>query len=449
MPRLGGNLQRSYLVDDMNAGSHTLTMSSDDRDSFGGVYVHRPREHSISPPASGQAHRSVSLGSDVGSPSYSSPSHTRSRTFSTPTLCRTSDSSTHSEGSLRRRARLYDSANTIESPALSRNSSSRASSPTYMMQSSPPLRRGPSTTSNTKPRRLGHLVQCVVVFIIFGLVWDSHRKVEQATEQLLRYQKEESLLIAQMDRVENRARDLREHISNIKEEEAKVAEANSVEPALKTLRLRQELAHLEHEDKMIADQLKTLQRRIQKSARDSIVKMYGEGTIRVDLQLNFNTGSPGLLSLELSDHTPHAVWAWLQQLIRHDWNDAMFRWKLEHVVLATPARLSSQNYKLEFIERNEELNHEKYSVGLSQREDGGVNLYINLLDNGPYHENDVCIGKVVGGFGALNKLLNVPVHKETNHLDPAVSIRQATVKVIPPSTDQEKQKQPKPAAEST
>jgi hypothetical protein len=56
---------------------------------------------------------------------------------------------------------------------------------------------------------------------------------------------------------------------------------------------------------------------------------------------------------------------------------------------------------------------------------------------------------VVGGFGALNKLLNVPVHKETNHLDPAVSIRQATVKVIPYSTDQEKQKQPKPAAEST
>lgn len=296
------------------------------------------------------------------------------------------------------------------------------------MQSSPALRRSPSSS---KPRRLGHLVQCVVVCIIFCLVWDSHRKVELATEQLLRYQKEESHLILQMDRVETRAKDLRASIKSIKDDEAKMAEANSVEPALKTLRLQQELAHLEHEDSLIANELKTLQGRIQKSARESIIKMYGEGTVRVDLQINLSGGVPGVISLELSDETPHAVWVWLQQIIRHDWESGMFRWKLDHVILATPARLSSQKYKLEFVEQNEELNHEKYSVGLSQREDGGINLYINLLDNGPYHANDVCIGKVVGGFGALDKLLSVPVHEETNHLDPAVSIRQATVKVLP------------------
>jgi len=363
----------------------------------------------------------------MGSSDYSPES--RLRTYSTPSVHRASDSSTHSEGSLRRRARLYDNTN-LESPVLPRNiSSSRTSSPTYMMQSSPSLRR--PSASCSQPRRLGHLVQCVVVLIIFGLVWDSHRKVEQATEQLLRYQKEESHLILQMDRVETRAKDLRSHIKSIKEEEAKAAEANSVEPALKTLRLKQELAHLEQEDKMIADQLKTLQKRIQKSARESIVKMYGEGTLRVDLQLNFNDGKPAVVSLELSDETPHANWVWLQQIIRHDWDSALFRWRLAHVILATPARLSSQNYKLEFIEKNEELNHEKYSIGLTQREDGGINFYINLLDNGPYHEGDVCIGKVVGGLGALKKLLSVPVHQETNHLDPAVSIRSANVKVLP------------------
>ena len=428
MPRLGGSSQRSYLLEDMNSlGTRavtTMSSPSSDRESFGGVYVHQTlgSSSSLSPPSSsGQANRSVSLGSDSSSHSYSTPS-ARSRTFSTPTAVRSrSDSSNHSEGSLRRRARLFDN----NSPVLPRNISP-TSSPTYTAQSSSPtLRR------HSEPRRLGHLIQCIVVFLIFCLVWDSHRKVELATEQLLRYQKEESHLILQMDRVESRARALREKIKTIKEEEAKEAEANSVEPALKTLRLQRELAHLEQEDQMIADQLKALTRRIQKSARESTVKMYGEGTLHVDLQLDFPRGKPGIVTLEMSDETPHAVWVWLQQLIRHDWDDSMFRWKLDHVILATPARLSSQNYKLEFIEENKELNHQVYSVGLSQREDGGVNFYVNLLDNGPYHTNDVCIGKVVGGFDTLKALLRVPVHKETNHLDPAVSIRSTTVRALP------------------
>jgi uncharacterized protein with PIN domain len=267
----------------------------------------------------------------------------------------------------------------------------------------------------------------VVLFVIFCLVWDSHRKVEIATDQLLRFQREESYLIIQMTLVEGRADELRAKIKAMKEEE--MAAASSVEPIMKTMKLQQDLAHLEQEDQKLAEDLEMLQKRIQKSARESIVKMYGKGTIHVDLMLKFADGERSI-TLELSEETPHAVWVWLQQIIRHDWDASMFRWKLDHVVLATPARMTSQNYKLEFIEDNP-LNHAVHSVGLSKREDGGVNFYINLLDNGPYHGGDVCIGKVVGGFDNLKRLLSTPIHQETNHFDPAISIQSVTVTSVP------------------
>jgi hypothetical protein len=270
---------------------------------------------------------------------------------------------------------------------------------------------------------LSHLVQGVVLFTIFYLVWDSHRKVKVGMEQLLWFQNEERLLISHMSLVEGRANELRAKIKSMKEEEK--AEADSAEPAFQKMKLQQYLAHFDSEDKKLTEQLKILQKRIQKSARESILKMYGEGVILVDLELKFEDG-PGIITLELSEETPHAVWVWLQQIIRHDWDDSMFRWKLDHVLVATPARMTLQNYNLEFIEENP-LNHQVHSVGLNQREGGGVNFYINLQDNGPHHEDDVCIGNVVGGFDILKKLLSVPFHEETKHLDPAVSIRIATI----------------------
>lgn len=218
-----------------------------------------------------------------------------------------------------------------------------------------------------------------------------------------------------MSLVEGRADELRAKIKSMKEEE--MAEANSVEPALKMMKVQQHLAHLDQEDKKLTEELKVLKKRIQKSARESIVKMYGEGVIHVDLELKFDDG-PGIITLELSEETPHAIWVWLQQIIRHDWDDSMFWWKLDHVIVATPTRMTSQNYNLNFIEENP-LNHAVDSVGLNPREGGGVNFYINLEDNGPYHEGDVSIGKVVGGFDNLKKLLSVPIHEETKHLDSA------------------------------
>lgn len=109
----------------------------------------------------------------------------------------------------------------------------------------------------------------------------------------------------------------------------------------------------------------------------------------------------------------------------------MFRWKLDHVVLATPARLSPRDYKLEFVEGNSALNHKAWSVGLTQRGDGGVNFYVNLMDNGPYHEGDVCIGRVVSGMKNLKKLLSLPADEETKQLDPAVSIRSMAISTVP------------------
>lgn len=420
MPRLGGASQQSYLLNNMaSSGSQTVTnrsSPSSDRDSFSGVYVHQQvRGKSSSPPSTGQANARSSIHRGSGSvlPNYStSPAYH----VSSATLLRAqTEHSSHSEGSLRRRTR-FESNGSFESPILSRNSSSSAS---YQIQSS--SRRSP------QPHRLSHIIQCVVLFVIFCLVWDSHRKVEVATDQLLRFQKEESYLLTQMTVVEGRADELRAKIKAMKEKE--VAEMNPAEPVMKTMKLQQDLAHLEQEDQKLAGDIKLLQKRIQKSARESIVKMYGEGTIHVNLSLKFDDGERSI-TLELSDETPHAVWVWLQQIGRHDWDDSMFRWKLDHVILATPAHMTSQNHKLEFIESNP-LDHVVHSVALSPGEDGGIRFYINLMDNGPYHESDVCIGKVVGGFDNLKKLLSIPIHQETKHLDPAIPIRSVTVTSVP------------------
>lgn len=133
-----------------------------------------------------------------------------------------------------------------------------------------------------------------------------------ATAQLLRYQEEESQLLSQMVRVEGRATDLRSKINLLREEE-QAYQTNIVEPALKALQLQQELARLQHEDEKIARQLTVLQNHISKSARDSIIKKYGDGTLRVGLELQFDD-EPGKITLELSEETPHAVWVWLQQI---------------------------------------------------------------------------------------------------------------------------------------
>ena len=420
MPRLGGGSQQLYLPNTASSGSQTVTtiMSSptSHSESFSGVYVHQQETgNSSSSPLTGKSNaNNVSAYRGSGSilPKYSNLTDSRSPTFSSRTLLRVqTDSSSHSEGSLRRRSR-FDSNGTFECPILTRNSSSPGS---YAIQS--PSRR------SSQPWRLSHLIQGVVLFAIFSLVWNSHRKLKVATEQLLWLQNEERLLISQMSLVEGRANELRAKIKSMKEEEKD--EADSIEPAFQRMKLQQYLAHFDTEDKKLTEQLKILQKRIQKSARESIVKMYGEGVIHVDLELKFDDGE-GIITLELSEETPHAVWVWLQQISQHDWDDSMFRWKLDHVIVATSARMTSQSYNLEFIEENP-LNHEVHSVGLNRSEGGGVNFYINLQDNGPYHEDDVCIGKVVGGFDNLKRLLGVPTHEETNHLDPAVSIRTVTI----------------------
>jgi hypothetical protein len=51
-------------------------------------------------------------------------------------------------------------------------------------------------------------------------------------------------------------------------------------------------------------------------------------------------------------------------------------------------------------------------------------MFINLKDNTDYHTNDVCIGKVIDGFDALQRLVDVSRNQVDNGLP--VSIKGAT-----------------------
>jgi hypothetical protein len=277
---------------------------------------------------------------------------------------------------------------------------------------------------------LGHLVQTLVVMTIFYLVFDAHHKVSEASLRLEHYKNEETILVNQMDRIEGRAMQLQEQLKRLREDTLSIPEGESAFAA-ETVQLHKDIAAVKRSHTEVDREVHALQEFLQQGARQEIMERYGSGSVHVNLDLGLvGEDGPKALTIELFEETPHANWVFLQQILQGDWKDSKFIWHPAHMILATPAHAT--NTKLEFVEKSFHK-HQAWTVGLTPSENGSYNFFVNLLDNGEAHEGDVCLGKIVGGFDALQRLMHVPITTKSGHtdfLDPPVTITSIAAKTV-------------------
>lgn len=269
----------------------------------------------------------------------------------------------------------------------------------------------------------------------------------------------------------------------------------------------------------------TLQDELQHTASEEIVANYGEGPLKVIIELNFNnyddaaaagnnnesdsndddrnsgensnsdlnssyddlfnnnhkssgtntTPQKGnamaqgtYLSVVLWPDAPHAAWAWLEQIQRNIWNGASLEWDPTSTLLQIrpTADDPADRGHLGFVERHMNMpeddpgtHHGAWTIGLrevmsddEQQQSGGVaaaasnkknnidgddddntigtslramkhgshsqitssssstrksrlEMFINLTDNQEKRKHETCVGKIFGGFDALQRLL--------------------------------------------
>jgi cyclophilin family peptidyl-prolyl cis-trans isomerase len=172
----------------------------------------------------------------------------------------------------------------------------------------------------------------------------------------------------------------------------------------------QQLYQMEEE---LNHEVKTLQLRIQQSARSHIIQEFGEGPVQVILELDFgdaqnSIGGSTRISILLWHDTPHAAWTWLEQIGRNVWDGADFSWQQANMIDAVPTRQDPLGGKIEFVEQSQH-GHDAWTVGLKENSEtgSGLAMYVNLQDNTHYHKHETCVGKVIDGFDALQRLLEV------------------------------------------
>lgn len=294
--------------------------------------------------------------------------------------------------------------------------------------------------------KLGHLLQIVIVLAVIALVYESHNKALFATQQLTQFKDEESLLLLHLQKIEQQSIQLHENLSRLARvgvgggnsegrdsngykngedgqaiggEMADGVDSNSGGGREVDFDLihkqTQQLYQMEEE---LSHEVQTLQKRIQLSARNHIIQEFGEGPVQVVLELDYgdaiaNVG-PHKISILLWHDTPHAAWTWLEQIGNNVWDGAEFKWQKGHIIDAIPSQNRvdpDRGGKIEFVEYTQHA-HQAWTIGVRDRPSNGngtgagsMEMYINLQDNTQLHKHETCIGKVVDGFDALQKLL--------------------------------------------
>ena len=262
--------------------------------------------------------------------------------------------------------------------------------------------------------KLGHFLQILIVLSVTVLVWESHHKALFAAQQLAQFKEEESLLLLHLQKIEQQSIQLHENLNRLAKAgggggNGRNGGGGDSADAVDFDLIRKQTQQLHQMEEELNHEVRTLQARIQQSARSHIIQEFGEGPVQIVLDLDFGLDNqgPSRISILLWHDTPHAAWTWLEQIGRHVWDGADFSWQQAHVIDAIPKRQDPVGGKIEFIEQTQHR-HEAWTVGLKENDEtGGLAMYINLQDNNHFNKLDTCVGKVIDGFDALQRLLEV------------------------------------------
>ena len=273
--------------------------------------------------------------------------------------------------------------------------------------------------------KLGHLLQVVIVLAVIALVYESHHKALFATQKLMQFKEEESLLLLHLHKIEEITLHLHENFERMAIASGDGSGGNaglgsSQEDENVDLDLiHKQMDQLHRMEKDLTQEVQTLQKRIQRSARGHIIQEFGEGPVQVVLELNFGNAASNVgsnrISILLWHETPHAAWTWLEQIGNNVWDGAEFKWQEGHIIDASPPKEKvdhEREGKIEFIEHPKHDEHVPWTVGVREQPNNGggrgaMGMYINLQDNSQLHRHETCVGKVIDGFDTLQKLLEL------------------------------------------
>lgn len=307
------------------------------------------------------------------------------------------------------------------------------------------------TSSNGRRFRImqysKHLFQCnwiqiLIILAAIGIIWHSYHRTQTIHSRLERFHDKESMSLLHLKTVEQQLVHLHENIVRLNDAANNVVDNNNSGQSHSTIIARkdtvdadlirvqtQQLHQMEEE---LDHELHALQSKIQYVARSSIVTTYGEGPVQVVLELDFmdpeirsllpqgSNTNHNTISILLWYDVPHAAWTFLHQIRQGMWNNANFKLgKGSLSIDAVPNEEYRQkesdiddNSSLKFIEKSKKT-HEPWTVGLTQME-FGTGMFINLQDNSALRSHDVCVGKVIDGFDALQLLVDVSRNLEGN-----------------------------------
>lgn len=250
-------------------------------------------------------------------------------------------------------------------------------------------------------------IQTLVLLIVTCLVWESYHRAMITSEQFEKLKHDESIIMLHLQGLERKSMQLHEVLGRlsdgtvIQSKNAHKQNSNNDEPVdaklihVQTQQLYQMEEELQHE-------LKGLQTKLQQVARSSIVGMFGEGPVQVSFDIKIGKDTERI-SISLWYDTPHAAWTLIEQIQSGKWAGSQF------ILAPNGATLTAlppeATVPLDFVETASEK-HEAWTVGLTENDAGGLSLFINLQDNSADRKFDVCVGKVVEGFGSLQKLVS-------------------------------------------
>jgi cyclophilin family peptidyl-prolyl cis-trans isomerase len=267
--------------------------------------------------------------------------------------------------------------------------------------------------------RKSEWTQIIIFCCVFYIVYDSYTKLITTSGQLQKLKDDEGMMMLHLHRIEQQSIHLHESIAKIGEingqthealtEESWSSEDNQIHTQTQQLyEMEQELDH----------ELRALQAKLQQAARSSIISKYGDGPIKVVLEMDLPDETTNSISILLWYDTPHAAWTWLKQIQVGEWNGSEFKVGDLSSIDAQPVIFNAGT--LDFLEKSQK-NHEPWTVGLSNSE-GNLNMFINLKDNSEERQYAVCVGKVIDGFDVIQKMLTASQKDDTR----PIRIHQAT-----------------------
>jgi cyclophilin family peptidyl-prolyl cis-trans isomerase len=291
--------------------------------------------------------------------------------------------------------------------------------------------------------QLGLVAQVIAVLLLMVLVWEAHHNAGLATDQLIQFKQDESLLLLHLQKIEQQSIQLHENLRSRVGESASYDGFDLDDIGIDLDVLKDQTEELYQMETELKQEVLDLQTKIQASSVQHIVREFGEGPVKVLLDLE----GMGRISVLLWPDAPHAAWTWLEQISRHVWDGATLAWTDPNVIDGFHTQRDPLNRgKLEFVENhnneraksanhnnnnhNKRGGHEAWTVGLKQTELGNLGMFINLQDNNQYYKHETSVGKIIDGFDALQKLLEVSRSVNNSNSNEQDSNSQSSVRIL-------------------